>query len=68
MPDFVLYFSHQAITLNTGLATRVGTFNTQWRTEGQVDRSSGGQEDRKTEGQEDRSGLGMNCTALNIPT
>lgn len=36
LPDFVLYFSHQAITLNTGLATRVGTFSTKWRTEGQV--------------------------------
>merc|ERR1719206_763333 len=67
LPDFVLYFSHQAINLNTGLATRVGTFNTQWRTEGQVDRSSGGQEDRKTEGQEDRSGLGVYSHSFKIP-
>jgi len=75
LPDFVLYFSHQAITLNTGLATRVGTFNTQWRTEGQLDRSSGGledrssggQEDRKTQGQEDRSGLGVYSHSFTIP-
>merc|ERR1719318_886197 len=31
LPDFVLYFSHQAITLNTGLANRAGKFSVPWK-------------------------------------
>jgi len=46
LPDFVLYFSHQAITLNTGLANRAGKFSLPWKTAGrqaeQMDRSGAG--------------------------
>lgn len=46
LPDFVLYFSHQAISYNTGLANRAGQFFVPWKTapkkEGGLDRSFAG--------------------------